>query len=132
MTNTTASEVQFEHKQWLHDIDRWNFYLQSWQSQVQELTREYRRLQKMVDQYAEDLEEFGDEMGAHSNRVLANERAMVGQSRAVALDEKLLKSHDFNTVKHTELYKMHERLQQIQQTLTRGLAVLHREPLYGE
>ncbi len=75
MTNTTASEVQFEHKQWLHDIDRWSFYLQSWRSQAQELIREYRRLQKMVDQYAEDLDEFSDEMGAHSNRLLANERA---------------------------------------------------------
>ena len=64
MTNTTASEVQFEHKQWLHDIDRWSFYLQSWRSQAQELVREYRRLQKMVEQYAEDLDDFGDEMGA--------------------------------------------------------------------
>ena len=30
MAITTASDVQFDHKQWFHDIDRWTFYLESW------------------------------------------------------------------------------------------------------
>ncbi len=125
MTATTASEVQVDHKQWFHDIDRWNFYLQSWQKHIAELTHEYRRLQQMVEQYAEDLEEFGDEVGAHRNRLLADERAMVEHRRP--LDEHLVKSHASNASKHGELYKIHERLQQMQQTLTTGLAVLNHE-----
>ncbi len=132
MTTTTAAEVQFDHKQWFHDIDRWNFYLQSWQKHVEEMVREYRRLQKMVQQYAEDLEEFGDEVGAHRNRLVADERAMVEHRRPAVLDEPLVKSHESNAAKHGDLYKMHERLQQIQQALHRGLSTFVHEPLCGE
>jgi len=132
MTTTTASEVQFDHKQWFHDIDRWNFYSQSWQKQLEEMRHEYRRLQTMVEQYADDLEEFGDEIGGHRNRLLADERAMVEHRRPEALDDVLVKSHDSNAAKHVDLYKMHERLQQMQQTLQMGLAVLNHEPLRGQ
>jgi chromosome segregation ATPase len=131
MPTTTTSEIQFDHKQWFHDLDRWNFYLQSWQKQLDELTREYRRLQKMVEQYAEDLDEFSDEVGAHRNRLVADERAMV-EHRPTALDQHLAKSHDANAAKHNELYKMHEHLQQTQQALQAGLSLFHREPLRGE
>jgi hypothetical protein len=132
MSTTTASEIQLDHKQWFHDLERWNFYLQSWQKQLDGLTREYRRLQKMVEQYAEDLEEFGDEVGAHRNRLVADERAMVEHSRPTCVDEHLVKSHATNSGKHNELYKMHERLQQTQQTLQAGLSLFHHEPLRGE
>jgi len=132
MTTATASEVQFDHKHWLCDIERWNFYLVAWQKQVHDMTREYRRLQKLVEAYADDLEEFGNAVDSHRNRLVADERSMVEHHRSVELDAGLGKSHETNASRHEELYKMHERLKQMQHTLSMGLAVLKHEPFRGE
>ena len=57
------------------------------------LTREYRQLQKMVEQYADDLDEFDDGTTAHRNRLLADERAMIEHRRSAAVDRQVLESH---------------------------------------
>jgi predicted RNase H-like nuclease (RuvC/YqgF family) len=132
MTTATASEVQFDHKHWLRDIDRWSFYLEAWQKQVHDMTREYRRLLKMVEGYADDLEEFSDAVESHRNRLVADERAMVEHHRPIELNSELGKSHETNAARHEELYKMHEQLKQMQHTLSMGLAVLKHEPFRGE
>jgi predicted RNase H-like nuclease (RuvC/YqgF family) len=132
MTTTTASELQFDHKHWLRDIERWSFYLEAWQKQSHDLTREYRRLLKMVEQHADELEEFCEAVGSHRNRLVANERAMIEHHQPLERDAELAKSHETNASRHEELYKMHERLKQMQHTLTMGLAVLKHEPFRGE
>jgi predicted RNase H-like nuclease (RuvC/YqgF family) len=132
MTTATGSEVQFDHKHWLRDIARWNFYLEAWQKQVHDMTREYRRLQKLVEAYADDLEEFSNAVDSHRNRLVADERAMVEHHRSVEHDAGLGKSHETNASRHEELYKMCERLKQMQHTLSMGLAVLKNEPFRRE
>jgi hypothetical protein len=131
MTATT-SEQQCDHKHWLRDIDRWNFYLDSWQKQIDELTREYRRLLKMVEQHADDLEEFGDLVGSLRNRLVTDERAMFENRRPIEPDTESAKSHEANASRHEELCKMYERLNQMQRTLLMGLAFLKHEPFRGE
>ncbi|HXY36514.1 MAG TPA: hypothetical protein VEI07_19920 [Planctomycetaceae bacterium] len=128
---TTTSDVQFDHKQWFHDIDRWTFYLDSWQKEIEGLTREYRQLQKMVEQYRDDLEDFNDEVTAHRNRLMADERAMI-ERRSAEIDPGLVKSHEANADRHGELHRIHERLQQMQQTLATGVGVFRHNLVRGE
>ena len=132
MTTATASEIQIDHKHWLRGIERWSSYLRVWQNQIHEMKHEYRRVLKMVEQQADDLEEFGDTLGSHRNRLIVDERAMVEHHQPVELDAKLAESHEDNTSRHEELYKAHERLKQLQHTLTAGLALLKHEPFRGE
>jgi predicted RNase H-like nuclease (RuvC/YqgF family) len=132
MTTATVSELQFDHKHWLRDIERWSFYLDAWQKQIHDMKREYRRLLKMVEQYADDLEEFHDSVESHRTRLVADERAMVKHHGPVEVDTELEKSHETNTAQHEELFKTHERLKQIQNTLSMGLAVMKHEPFRGE
>jgi predicted RNase H-like nuclease (RuvC/YqgF family) len=132
MTTGTATEVQFDHKHWLRDIERWNFYGAAWHKQVHDLTREYRRLLKTVEEYADDLEEFNDAVESHRNRLVADERTMTDPRRPAALAAELVKNHELNGARHEELYKAHERLKQVQHTLSMGLAVFKQEPFRGE
>jgi predicted RNase H-like nuclease (RuvC/YqgF family) len=132
MATATPSELQVDHKHWLRDIERWTYYLGAWQKQVHDVTREYRRLMKLVDEYADELEEFGDAVASHRNRLIADERAMVEHHGPIDHDAKLATSHETNASRHEELYKMHEQLKQMQHTLTMGLAVLKHEPFRGE
>jgi hypothetical protein len=64
--------------------------------------------------------------------LIADERAMVEHRGPIDRDVKLATSHEANTSRHEELYKMNERLKQMQHTLTMGLAVLKQEPRHGE
>jgi predicted RNase H-like nuclease (RuvC/YqgF family) len=132
MTTAIASEVQFDHKHWLGDIERWNCYSEAWHKQMHDMTREYRRLLKMVEHYSDDLDEFNDALVSHRNRLVADERAMAERRRSSVLDSELAKSHEVNASRHEELYKAHERLKQMQHTLSVGLAVLKHEPFRGE
>ncbi len=132
MSMTTTSDVQFDHKQWFHDIDRWSFYLESWQTGIEDVVRECRRLQQMVDQYADDLEDFADETAAHRNRLLADERAMIEHHPSAVLAPQILKSHESNAAKHDELQRLHERLKRMQQTLTTGMAALRQNAAHAE
>lgn len=132
MTTVTVSELQYDHKHWLRDIERWSFYLDAWQKQLHDMTREYRRLLKMVEQYGDDLEEFNDAVESHRNRLVADERAMVEHHRPLEVDTELGNSHETNATRHEELYKTHERLKQMQHTLSMGLAVMKHEPFRGE
>ena len=132
MTTATASEVQFDHKHWLGDIERWNFYSEAWHKQVHDMTREYRRLLKTVEQYADDLDEFNDAVESHRNRLVAAERAMAEHRRPTEPESELVKNHEVNAARHEELYKAHERLKQMQHSLSMGLAVLKHETFRGE
>jgi hypothetical protein len=132
MTTATASDVQNDHKHWLRDLDRWGSYLKVWQNQIHEMRLEYRKVLTMVDQQADDLDDFRDTLEAHRNRLLIDERAMVEHHQPVERDARLAASHEDNASRHEKLYKTHERLKQLQHTLEAGLASLKHEPLRGE
>jgi hypothetical protein len=57
---------------------------------------------------------------------------MVEYHPPVELVAELGKNHETNASRHESLYKMHERLKQMQHTLMVGLAVLKQEPFRGE
>jgi len=132
MATATGPELQIDHKHWLRDFDRWTFYRDAWQKQIDDLMHEYRRVLKMVEQHADDLEEFAGAVDSLRNRLVNDERALVQHHRPVEHDPQIAKNHEANALRHEELYKMHERLKQMQHTLTLGLAVLKHEPFRGE
>lgn len=131
MTPAPISEIGLDHKHWLADIERWDDFGQAWKKEIHELTREYRRILKMVEQHADEVEEFCESVESHRKRIVADERAAL-EHRPPADETALSTSHAENAARHDELYKAQERLKQIQHTLMLGLALLKHEPYHGE
>jgi len=131
-TTAITSEVANDHKHWLRDVERWDAYLRIWKNQIHELTQEYRKLLKRVEQHADDVEEFCEGVESHRRRIVVDERALVEHHRPKEPEADLAESHVANATHHDELYKAHERLKQIQHTLMAGLALLKHEPYHGE
>ena len=127
MTPAPAPNFEADQKQWLGDIDRWNTLARVWQKELGELTEEYHKSLKGIEEHADNIEQFSDSVDAHFKRIILDERESVPKRKPHAGCADLCKNHATNASRHEDLFKNYERLQHVQRTMMDGLTTLKKE-----
>jgi hypothetical protein len=123
------SEMQSDHKSWLKDIDRWEFYLRNWSNEHQELLDGFARFKQRVEQYGRDLKSHAEAIQKHKGEILACERMMVERHPgADDADQPLAESHAKDADLHQAQHVLHEQLKKVHHTFLAQLGMLRHSP----
>jgi len=125
MVQRKISDLQSDHRIWLNEIDRWQFYLRSWFNEQQQLQDGFAKFKEQLDQYGRDLQAHADAIERHKNEILACERAMVEKPKGGDdAEPALAKAHAKSADHHKEQQALHEQLNRMHHTFLAQLGML--------
>lgn len=124
MTKLTLAEIQADHKHWLRELERWQYYTRAWASEQESIAKQLRQFEEHLERYNLDLREHAAALNAHQSEILDCERAMFEAPRTGSAPESLVEGHRQSAEHHADQLKRHERLRQTYHTIMAQLAVL--------
>jgi len=125
----TITDMQSDHRVWLREIERWQFYLREWSNEHQDLLDGFARFQERIEQYGRDLKAHADAIEKHKDEILACERFMAEAHRGGEEPEPTLAdSHAKSAGHHEEQHRLQEHLKRTHHTFLAQLGMLRHYP----